>query len=148
MTLSLKSEPINSDLDILTLDPLYDAADDNDKSGSVENSRVAKRLFPSGIRIFNQKMSESCICWILPKYDAWNRTNACFLLNFLHLELNCDINQQYWSLFMPKMLRLAAIIWKCPDFLPEMSGILDTRIPPFCNSANTKGWAQLKLATN
>ena len=62
VTLSLKSEPINSDLDILTLDPLYDAADDNDKSGSVENSRVAKRLFPSGIRIFNQKMSESCIC--------------------------------------------------------------------------------------
>ena len=35
---------------------------------------------------------------------------------------------------MPKMLRLAATIWKCPDFLPEISGILDTRIRPFCNS--------------
>ena len=35
---------------------------------------------------------------------------------------------------MPKMLRLAATIWKCPDFLLKMSDILDTRIPPFCNS--------------
>ena len=33
------------------------------------------------------------------------------------------------------MLRLSATVWKCPDFLPEMSGILDTRILPFCNSA-------------
>ena len=43
-------------------------------------------------------------------------------------------NQKNCSLFMPNMLGLAATIWKCPDFLPEMSGILDTRIPPFCNS--------------
>ena len=35
---------------------------------------------------------------------------------------------------MPKMLRLAATIWKCPDFFSEMSGILVTRIPPFCTS--------------
>ena len=36
--------------------------------------------------------------------------------------------------FMPAILRLAATIWKCPDFLPEMSGILDTRIQTFYNS--------------
>ena len=47
-----------------------------------------------------------------------------------------------WSLivwfcihFSPNMLRLMALIWKCPDFLAEMSGILDTRIPTYCNSA-------------
>ena len=34
------------------------------------------------------------------------------------------------------MLRLIATIWKCPNFLPEMSGILDTRIPTYCNSAS------------
>ena len=33
------------------------------------------------------------------------------------------------------MLRLVAFISKCPDFLPDMFGILDTRIPNFCNSA-------------
>ena len=32
------------------------------------------------------------------------------------------------------MLRLIAAIMKCPDFLPEMSGILNTRIPTYCNS--------------
>ena len=32
------------------------------------------------------------------------------------------------------MLGLIATIQKCPDFPPEMSGILDTRIPTYCNS--------------
>ena len=32
------------------------------------------------------------------------------------------------------MRRLIATIWKYPDFLQEMSGILDTRIPTYCNS--------------
>ena len=76
-----------------------------------------------------------CICWNLPKYDAWIRTNGCFLLNILHLELNCAINQHCFIHFVPNMLRLAATIWECPDFLPEMSGILDTRIPTYCNTA-------------
>ena len=57
-----------------------------------------------------------------------------FYLNFLHLELNCVRSQRCWSLSMPEMLRLAATIWKCPDFLQDMSGILDTRIPTYCNS--------------
>ena len=46
------------------------------------------------------------------------------------------------------MIRFAVTISKCPDFLPEMSGILDTRIPPFCNSEQAcpgLGKAQLKL---
>ena len=67
-------------------------------------------------------MSELRIYWILLCYNAWNRTNA-FFLNFVHLELNCVKRQQYYSLFMPNMLRLAATFWKCPDFLP------DTRMP-------------------
>ena len=37
---------------------------------------------------------------------------------------------------MPKILRLTATIRKCPDFLQKMSGILDTRIPHFCNSVS------------
>ena len=40
---------------------------------------------------------------------------------------------------MSNVLRLTATIWKCLGFLQKMSGILDSRIPPFCNSAfNTK----------
>ena len=42
---------------------------------------------------------------------------------------------------MPKMLRLAATIWKCPDFLLKMSGILDTRIPTCCNSDGAHNWS-------
>ena len=42
-------------------------------------------------------------------------------------------------IFRPNMLRLIATISKCPDFLPEMSGILDTRIPTYCISANFQG---------
>ena len=33
------------------------------------------------------------------------------------------------------MLRLIATIWKCQDYLLEMSGILDTRILTYCNPA-------------
>ena len=33
------------------------------------------------------------------------------------------------------MWRLTATIRKCLDFLPEMSGVLDTRIPTYCNCA-------------
>ena len=36
---------------------------------------------------------------------------------------------------MPIKLRFTAIFWKCPDFLSEMSGILNTRMPTYCNSA-------------
>ena len=36
---------------------------------------------------------------------------------------------------MPSILRLASTIHKCPDFFPEMSGNLDTKIPTFCSSA-------------
>ena len=54
------------------------------------------------------------------------------------MELKCVSYKQHCSLSMPNMLRLVSTIWKCPDFLPEMSGFLDTRIPPFCNS----GWSQ------
>ena len=57
--------------------------------------------------------------------------NVCFLLNFINLELIFVINQQFWRQFMPERVRLAATIWKCPNFLPEMSGILDTRISSF-----------------
>ena len=33
---------------------------------------------------------------------------------------------------------LVATIWKCLEFRPEMSGILDTRIPAYCNSDPNK----------
>ena len=62
-----------------------------------------------------------------------------FSAKFYHLELNCVINQQCCITFMLNMLRLDATIGKCPNFLPEMSGILDTRIPPFCNSVDRVG---------
>jgi len=54
----------------------------------------------------------------------------------MHLELNYVLNQHYHSRFMSNMLRLVATIEKCPDFFAEMSGILDTRIPTFCNSVD------------
>ena len=38
------------------------------------------------------------------------------------------------TLFHPNILRLLATVWKCPDFVPEMSSILDTGIPTICNS--------------
>ena len=34
----------------------------------------------------------------------------------------------------PSIIEIIASIWKCPVFLQEMSGILDTRIPTYCNS--------------
>ena len=40
----------------------------------------------------------------------------------------------YCILFRPHMLRLIGCIWKSPNFLAEMSFILDTRIPTYCNS--------------
>ena len=40
---------------------------------------------------------------------------------------------------MPNMLPLVATIFKYPDSLPEMSGMLDTRIQSFYNSANNFG---------
>ena len=36
--------------------------------------------------------------------------------------------------FGPTWLSSIATIWKCPNFVPEMSSILDTRIPSYCNS--------------
>ena len=72
------------------------------------------------------------IMYLLNVAIIW--TNACFLLNFIHVELKIVIDEQFCSRFCPTMVRLAATIWKCPEFLPEMSGILDTRIQPFCNS--------------
>ena len=36
------------------------------------------------------------------------------------------------------MQRLIITIWKCLNFLPEWSGILDTRIPTNCNSEIVK----------
>ena len=52
-------------------------------------------------------------------------------------------------LFLDKHSKIIATIWKGPDFLPEMSGILETRIPTYCNSAlvlkqkiNEKMWSK------
>ena len=42
------------------------------------------------------------------------------------------------------MQRSAATIWKGPDFLPEMSGILDNRIPPF-EILNKTNSAQIEI---
>ena len=49
-----------------------------------------------------------------------------------HLELNCAKGYYYCIRFRSYMLRLIGL--KCLKFLQEMSGILDTRIPPYCNS--------------
>ena len=38
------------------------------------------------------------------------------------------------SLLLPFYTKYV-FVYKCPDFLQKMSGILDTRIPTFCNSA-------------
>ena len=79
---------------------------------------------------------QSCKKTIFVQY--WNYVFDKFRLNIMHnsihLELKCVLNEQYCSLFMANMLRYVATISKCPDFLQKMSGILDTRIPPFCNS--------------
>ena len=78
------------------------------KVGLITLMRVAKRHFSSCILIFDLKMSQICIFWVLPQYEAWYWTNAYFLLRFIPLELNCVINQQRWSLFIPNLLRFAA----------------------------------------
>ena len=44
--------------------------------------------------------------------------------------------------FMLNMRLLAVTILKCSDLLPQMSGILDTNIPTFCNS----GWKSIYLS--
>ena len=106
------------------------------RDGSGGWSRVAKRLFSFSIQIFNNK-NVRILCLLNVAINWHIKLNKrFFLINFLHLEVNCVKNQQYLSLFMPKMIRLAATIWKCPDFLHEMSCILDTRIP-------TLVWQQL-----
>ena len=50
---------------------------------------------------------------------------------------------------MPNMLRFAPTIGKRSDFLPKMSGILDTRIPTFCKSQSATlgdtSWARLTI---
>ena len=86
-----------------------------------------------------------------PKFQLKNAWNL-YSLNFAiiwRIKLNkCLFSSQFstfgvelcqkstvWCLFIPKKLRLSATIWKFSDYLPEMSGILDTRILPFCNSS-------------
>ena len=46
------------------------------------------------------------------------------------------------------MLRLIATISKRPDFLPEMSGILDIRIPTYCNYVDTDACLKIHIDTN
>ena len=57
------------------------------------------------------------------------------LSSFVHYAPLWDV---WRSCFWSNMLILIATIWKCPDFLPKMSGILDTRIPTYCNSGSAK----------
>ena len=60
--------------------------------------------------------------------------NVCFLPQFSSFGVELCHESTVMKPFYAKMLKLTATIWKCPDFLPEMSGILDTRIPTYCNS--------------
>ena len=86
-----------------------------------------KKTFSSGILIFSYKMSEICIFWIFA--TLWQMILKKCLFSSQVYSVGVE---QCWNLFMPNMLRFAETVWKCPDFLPEMSGILDTRIPTLC----------------
>ena len=89
--------------------------------------QCCKKTFCVQYPDFQQKMSKICIFLILPQYDAWHWTKACFLLEM------CQKSTVFFSLFMSNMLILAAIIWKCLDFLPEISSILRWQDASFLN---------------
>ena len=68
------------------------------------------------------------------------------LFNSFGVEV-CHKSAEFKS-FMPNMLRFAPTIRKCPDLLPKMSGILDTRLPTFCNSGAELHQAQPNFPLN
>ena len=82
-----------------------------------------------------------------------------FLVISSHLELNCVTYKYICFLWRPSTLRLISTTWIRRDFLPEVHGTLDTRIPTYCISVDTYprlfktkffvitylGWGALKI---
>ena len=109
------------------------------RSGQVKQSRKKTFFF---VRYLDFKLKKVRILYFLNFVMIWkgNWIKTCFLLNFIHLKINFVINQQFCSLFYANWAKICSnYMKKYPGYLTKMSGILDTRILPFCNSEVKSG---------
>ena len=77
------------------------------------NHSILKSILFTGVEIYKNKMA-IILAFQLGSWEGFKISRS----------LSTIIN----------MLRLAATIWKCLDFPSDMSGILGTMIPTFCNT--------------
>ena len=100
--------------------------------------RVAKRLFWSGILIFNWKCPNHVYGDLCHNMRPKSKHRLVFYSFIVIWSLIVSEINPNCILFRSDIQWLIATIWKCPDFLPEMSGILDTSIPTYFNSGQDK----------